>query len=235
MVKTKETVSKHYLSDLGKAYFNQRSVERMSFGRIFQTRYFRPFCSKDTVLLDFGCSDGLFLRNLPAKRRIGVDGSPFVVKECMRLSRETGIPIEVLESLDTVGENSCDVVISNHTLEHVINPIIVLRQMRRALRPGGRLVLVVPFDDFRSSKNRRWQPHDEKHHLFTWSPSNLGNLLTEAGFEVQECRICTSAWSPRFFWINRLFGLTTFKAACFVFSILMNRREVFCRAVNTRD
>ena len=233
-MKAEKTVSDHYLTDKGKAYFDHRSVETREFGRIFQTRYFRPFCSENAVILDFGCSDGLFLRNLPAHRRIGVDGSPYALEECTRLYQEIGIPIELHESLDTVVEDSVNVVISNHTLEHLINPVAILRQMRRVLRPGGTLVLVTPFDDFRSSRNRRWQPCDKDHHLFTWSPLNLGNLVVEAGFEIKECRICTSAWSPKFFWIHKFLGLSTFKAACFLFGILRNRREVLCIAVNTK-
>lgn len=235
MEKTEEIVSSHYLGEQGRAYYDHRSVGPAAFGRVFQTRYFQPFCSKDTVVLDFGCSDGLFLRNLSAGRRIGVDGSPHALDECVRLSRETGIQIELHELLDTVEDNCADVVISNHTLEHVINPVAVLQQMRRVLRFGGTLVLVIPFDDFRSSKNRHWRSSDRDHHLFTWSPLNLGNLVTEAGFEVKESRICTSAWSPKFFWIHKLFGLTIFKIACFLFAILRNRREVFCRAVNRKE
>lgn len=229
-----EIVSKYYLGEQGRSYFYHRFVESMTFGRIFQTRYFRPFCSENAVLLDFGCSDGLFLRNLPAHRRIGVDGSPYALEECTRHCQEIGIPIELHESLDTVVEDSIDVVISNHTLEHLINPVAIPRQMRRVLRPGGTLVLVTPFDDFRSSRNLRWQPCDKDHHLFTWSPLNLGNLVTEVGFEVEECRIYTTAWSPKFFWIHKLFGLIAFKTACFLFSILRNRREVFLRAINPK-
>ena len=152
-IKAEKTISDHYLTDKGKAYFDQRSVETMAFGRVFQTRYLRPFCSENAVLLDFGCSDGLFLRNLPAHRRIGVDGSPYVLEECTRICQKTGIPIELHESLDNVKNSCVDVVISNHTLEHVPNPLYELKHMRRVLQPGGRLVLVTPFDDLRDRRN----------------------------------------------------------------------------------
>jgi len=235
MDKTEGIVSSHYLGEQGKTYFDHHFGENMAFGRMFQTRYFRPFCSEKSVLLDFGCNDGLFLRNLPAKRRIGVEVNRYALEACSKLIAEIGIPIDLHESLETVPENSVDVVISNHVLEHVTNPLEILRQVRRVLRPGGTFILVTPFDDFRSSQYRNWQSCDRDHHLFTWGPLNLGNLVTEAGFEVNESRICTSAWSPKFFWIHKLFGLTTFKIACFLFAILRNRREVFCRAVNRKE
>lgn len=238
MVTQEDMVSKHYLGEQGKIWFRTgfgKFGETLKFGRVFQTRYFRPFCSKDLVLLDFGCADGLFLRILPAKRRIGVEVIHEALESCRKLCEETEIPIDLHESLETVADDSVDVVISNHCLEHVPSPIHVLGQIRRVLKSGGIFVIVVPFDDFRSKGSRRWRPGSRSNHLFTWTPMNLGNLVTEAGFEVKECSICTTAWSSKFYWIHDLFGLTAFKTACFLFSILRNRREVFCIAVNTKS
>ncbi len=229
-----DTISTHYLDAKGQAYYAGRFDKRMEFGRLFQTRYFRPYCHEERDLLDFGCATGLFLRSLPARRRIGVEVNPRCLGVCRALNEQTGMPIELHEGLDTVGDACVDVVISNHALEHVLNPLRELRHMHRVLRGGGTLVLVMPFDDFRSPKNRYYDPQDKDHHLFTWSPANLGNLVSEAGFAVQECRICTSAWSPRIFWISKCLGMTAFKLACNLLSVLKQRREVFCLAAKRR-
>jgi SAM-dependent methyltransferase len=42
-------------------------------------------------------------------------------------------------------DNSFDVVLCNHVLEHVADDILALREIRRVLRPGGYAVLQVPF------------------------------------------------------------------------------------------
>jgi SAM-dependent methyltransferase len=68
---------------------------------------------------------------------------------------------------------SVDVVLSTETLEHVPDPPVYLAQAFRCLKPGGRLILTVPFA-------ARWHfiPHD----YWRFTPSGLRLLLSGAGF-----------------------------------------------------
>jgi len=68
---------------------------------------------------------------------------------------------------------SADVVVSTETLEHVPDPQVYLAQAFRCLKPGGRLILTVPFA-------ARWHfiPHD----YWRFTPSGLRRLLSAAGF-----------------------------------------------------
>lgn len=72
-----------------------------------------------------------------------------------------------------VEDSSVDVVLATETLEHVPEPTVFLAEARRVLRPGGRIVLTVPFA-------ARWHyiPHD----YWRYTPSSLRNLLEAAGF-----------------------------------------------------
>jgi SAM-dependent methyltransferase len=72
-----------------------------------------------------------------------------------------------------VEDASVDVVLATETLEHVPEPAVFLDEARRVLRPGGRIVLTVPFA-------ARWHyiPHD----YWRYTPSSLKNLLGAAGF-----------------------------------------------------
>jgi SAM-dependent methyltransferase len=65
------------------------------------------------------------------------------------------------------------VVLSTETLEHVAEPQDFLDEAFRCLRPGGRLLLTVPFA-------ARWHfiPHD----YWRFTPSGLQRLLSAAGF-----------------------------------------------------
>jgi len=217
----------HYTGESGQAYFDSKFSGRMDLGRKYQTRYFLPFCSNEKALLDFGCGDGTLLRGLPAAKRYGVDLNPACREKIRSLNSSLETPIHVFETLMDIADNCMDVAISNHCLEHDPDPLGSLKDIRRVLKPEGQLVLVVPFDDWRQRGHRRWRSEDLEQHLFTWSPLNLGNLLTAAGFRVRQVRLCSTAWSPKFFWIHRIAGELVFTIACRLFSRVKQRREIF--------
>jgi SAM-dependent methyltransferase len=72
-----------------------------------------------------------------------------------------------------LGDGSADLVLATETLEHVVHPDAFLAQAYRCLRPGGQVILTVPFA-------ARWHyiPHD----YWRFTPSSLRLLLETAGF-----------------------------------------------------
>ncbi len=72
-----------------------------------------------------------------------------------------------------VADTAFDLVLATETLEHVAEPAPFLAEAWRCLRPGGRLVLTVPFA-------ARWHyiPHD----YWRFTPSGLARLLEKEGF-----------------------------------------------------
>ena len=222
-----QNMSQHYLGERGESYFSIKFGSDMEFGRIFQSRYFLPYCREDWVLLDFGCADGLFLRNLPAREKIGVEVNPAARERCTQVGMRSADQIELHKSLISVESHRVDVVISNHCLEHVLAPFDTLKEILRILKPNGMFVVMVPFDDYRSKKNKTWKSRDLDNHLYTWSPMNLGNLLKEVGFAVERIDIHTRAWSPKLFWLHRVFGESIFRLSCYLLGAYKGRHEVF--------
>ena len=47
-------------------------------------------------------------------------------------------------SLDEIPDNSYDFILSSHSLEHTANPIKALKEWNRIVKPGGKLVLILP-------------------------------------------------------------------------------------------
>jgi SAM-dependent methyltransferase len=180
-------------------------------------------------VLDFGCADGLFLRNLPAARRIGVEVNESVRKLCENMSVTTGIHVELASELSEIKPAIVDVAISNHSLEHILDPLRALQELWRVLRPGGRLIIVTPFDDWRSRIHRNWTPVDPDNHLYTWSPRNLGNLLSEAGFRVESVEFRRFTLSSRLTWISTMFGNRMFHLAGRLVALYRRNGEVFAR------
>jgi SAM-dependent methyltransferase len=103
-------------------------------------------------LADFGCSNGFIVRQLrdscfrsDAWELWGFDHSPHYV----RAARERGIPgTRFVEfDLDDPGEkppDAFDVVICLETLEHTGNYRTGVRNLARACKPGGHLLITVP-------------------------------------------------------------------------------------------
>ncbi|MCB1797278.1 MAG: class I SAM-dependent methyltransferase [Gammaproteobacteria bacterium] len=221
-------VSTRYQGEKGREYFEAagRFGGDQDLGRIWQSRYFVPFCSSDTTVLDFGCGDGTILRNLPAGRKLGVEVNPYCLERIAAMNAAQPVPLEVRSGVAEWGEGVADLAISNHALEHVLEPFQVLRGIFAALRPGSTFVLVTPFDDWRAKGQEKWDPTDGQNHLYTWTPTNIGNLLIEAGFTVQSSTIVTSAWTPKIFWVWRMFGDRAFGFASRLVALLKSRREV---------
>lgn len=76
-----------------------------------------------------------------------------------------------------VDNDIADTVLCTETLEHVLDPPTFLAEARRSLRPGGRLILTVPFA-------ARW--HYVPFDYWRFTPSGLVHLLSESGFSEVE-------------------------------------------------
>lgn len=170
---------------------------------------YRPYILPENVVLDFGCGGGFMLANLKCAKKFGVEINPSACVE----AKKNGI--EVFACVDEIPPSSIDVVISNHALEHVHDPLGELRKIRRALRSGGRLVLVTPFE-----RRINWKPDDINQHLFTWSPMNLGNLATAAGFKVESAAVISHRFPPGGMAIRKLVGSSLFHLLCWVWGCL---------------
>ena len=147
-----------------------------------KVRYFAPYVRKTDTVVDFGCAGGGMLAGLDCARRIGIE-----INDVARAAAQADHGIEAYASTEAVPDEVADVIVSNHALEHIEAPIDALRQLRPKVKPDGKLVLVLPIDDWRAQ--RRWDPEDINRHLYTWTPLLLGNALDEAGWRPVRMKV----------------------------------------------
>jgi 2-polyprenyl-3-methyl-5-hydroxy-6-metoxy-1,4-benzoquinol methylase len=90
---------------------------------------------------------------------------------------------------------SFDVVTMWHSLEHVHDPLAVLRAASQLLTPGGRLLVAVPNVDSLPFRwfGPAWLGLDLPRHLTHFTPATLSASVRAAGFRVKALRMLAHA------------------------------------------
>lgn len=133
-------------------------------------RYFAS-CAKNlgAVIFDLGCGDmpykGYFLGF--CQHYIGLDWSSSLHE----------LKADIIADLNhrlPVASAVADTVVSFSVLEHLCEPQVMLNEAYRILKPGGKLILQVPW---------QWLVHEAPHDYFRYTPFGLKHLCEKAGFK----------------------------------------------------
>jgi 2-polyprenyl-3-methyl-5-hydroxy-6-metoxy-1,4-benzoquinol methylase len=140
-----------------------------------------------TKVLDVGCGNGGFLARLKKITNckiFGLDISENAVKAARKLYN---IDIFCGTIFDAPYQNeSFDIITAHHYIEHVNDPLSVLKKMYTLLKPNGQLILKTPnIDSFNARIFKdKWYPLDCPRHLFLFSPQTLAKMLKKTGFTI---------------------------------------------------
>lgn len=74
-----------------------------------------------------------------------------------------------------LADDMFDTVILSDVLEHLYRPHLLLAEVARMLRPGGKLIMNVPF---------MYWLHEQPHDYYRYTRFTLERMLKEAGFDV---------------------------------------------------
>jgi 2-polyprenyl-3-methyl-5-hydroxy-6-metoxy-1,4-benzoquinol methylase len=143
-------------------------------------------CQPSGVLLDVGCGTGAFLGEVARSTRWRVVGLD-LCQESVDICRQKGLEAYQgkLEDSPIFAENAVDVVSLWHLLEHVDNPLLLLKRIKTQMRPGGRVFFSVPLSPMSSEASGLDPLNLAPHHLTRWSSKALSELAKTLGFETE--------------------------------------------------
>ena len=174
-------VEEHYRGEAGQRYQQQkRAVPSAAVPWVTRLRAakFQPFVKPADTVVEFGLGLGWNLAQLKCARRIGTDLENF-------LPADLKGGIEFFTNSSDIASDTADVLICHHVLEHVENPPAMLQEAKRVLKPGGLLLLHVPFEKERRYRN--FDPSEPNFHLYSWNVQTLANLVDSQDLAIVEC------------------------------------------------
>lgn len=124
-------------------------------------------------LLDVGCGVKPYRCLFNSPRYIGLDIDS-------ELTRKRGIADVFYDGAHfPLRDGEFESVLCNQVLEHVFTPDAFLQEVHRVMRPGGKLLLTVPF---------LWDEHEQPFDYARYSSFGLRALLERNGFRIIEHR-----------------------------------------------
>jgi ubiquinone/menaquinone biosynthesis C-methylase UbiE len=170
-----------------------------------------PHIKPNHAILDLGCGPGSITVDLaalvPEGSVIGGDAVADVLKQGESLANERGLNNITWQTVDgnnlPFEDNSFDIVFAHQTLQHVKDPVTVLKEMRRVVKPGG--IVAARDADYRSFS---WYPEPKA--IGDWAAlyqkiakanggePNAGKYLQswawEAGFPPKQVTLTWTCW-----------------------------------------
>jgi SAM-dependent methyltransferase len=138
----------------------------------------------DYKILDVGCGTGYHLLELYKNgfsNLIGID--PFI--EC-DIFHQNGVKIFKKDVSEI--QEQFDFVMLNHSFEHMQDPLSVIKELWRILKPNRYVLIRIPIASSFAWKNYQtnWVQLDAPRHLFLYTVDSMKILSREAGFELDK-------------------------------------------------
>ena len=132
----------------------------------------------DGKLLDFGCGSKPYRELFEVSEYIGTD-----IEVSGHDHRHETIDVYYDGKSLPFADGSFDSIFSSEVFEHVFNLDQILEELHRVLRPGGHMLLTVPFV---------WDEHEIPYDFARYTSFGLKHILQEKGFVVVQERKTTS-------------------------------------------
>ena len=131
-------------------------------------------------MLDFGSSVGHIVQSLAARR-------PDLEIQCIEASAPScdylsSVGLNVADNIDKV-EGPFDAILMVEVIEHVPEPVALLRQLAERLATGGRMFVTTPCGETRSG-SRKTHAYDPVEHIHFFTERSLQLACRRAGLQT---------------------------------------------------
>jgi 2-polyprenyl-3-methyl-5-hydroxy-6-metoxy-1,4-benzoquinol methylase len=147
---------------------------------------FLRYPGKGARVLDIGCGNGRVMMQLRSVRWevSGVEPDPKSAAQ----AREAGLDVRAgLLEPGAWPESYFDAITMNHVIEHLHDPIGILRTCAQLLKPRGAISIATPNLGSRGHEifGRDWLHLDTPRHLVLFTPDSLRKCLEASGFKPE--------------------------------------------------
>lgn len=159
-------------------------------------------------ILEIGCGSGLMLTAFRRRgwRVLGLERT----EEVAEIGRARGLEITALPLEELSKSASFDLILLFNVLEHIDDPLTLLRGCAKRLAPEGRLIVVVP--NFSSWQARiagpKWFHLDVPRHVNHFTPETLRATLGLAGLRIIHLGFASPEHDP-YGWIESAVSMVT--------------------------
>ncbi|MCB1144936.1 MAG: class I SAM-dependent methyltransferase [Leptospiraceae bacterium] len=133
--------------------------------------------NKSFKILDIGCGTGVWLTHL---NRVAEAEGLDISEEAVEFSAKRGLKI-TLGSAEKIpfDNNTFDIITAIGVIEHIEDDKIVIQEINRVLKPGGKVVILT------SAFNILWSAHDDiVYHVRRYRIKEVTQLFSKNGFEI---------------------------------------------------
>ena len=155
-------------------------------------------------ILDIGCCFGLLLKSLNDKwEKYGLEPDSNAAKIAGQNCFIKNMSFEE----DVYPENHFDIINMHHVIEHIDNPLKTMKEIKKILKPNGKLIIATP--DFDSGAARlfgsKYRLLHDKTHISLFSNESMHRMLRDFNFKIYKSEF--PFFNTRFFSLSNLTSL----------------------------
>lgn len=185
------------------ANYYQKGIKDNNFQHFWHTKRFIEVTRmiddyKPQKMLDIGCHSGKFTyeisKKIPKTKMYGIDISKEAIEYAKKNYKKISFKVARAEKLP-FRNDAFDFITCLEVMEHIENPTLVLKEIKRVVKKSGQIIVLVPsesllfkiiwFGWIHLGPGKVWN-HT---HINQFTNHSLDNLLKKGGFKVKKRKL----------------------------------------------